>query len=206
MFTFWQGDGYTLAWLCLTSAPGSDSGLLSYHHRQLRQWVEREYDYPGIQHIQVRTAEGFGVLHTLWAWKGKRRFWIPHSELSGAWERFHGAPVVWIKRVGKRSLDAKRVSSYCVSQYCVGQSFLRMSWSWRRGLGGAVVRTWNELKRVRARLNRRYDHIVAWNKLLRGTGFDLSAWSGVWRFVPPPRLGFVFLRAGGAKPLLGPFD
>ena len=46
----------------------------------------------------------------------------------------------------KGDRSRKNLSRYCVSQYCANQfAFVRLSWSWKRGLGGVLVRIWNEI-------------------------------------------------------------
>jgi hypothetical protein len=113
--------------------------------------VERK-GFPRVEHFQIRTGEGNGVLHVLWAWKAadgmlQKSFYIPQRWLSDAWEGLHGACVVWISRVGRSGADTKRVSRYCISQYVGGQSFYEyMSYSWVRTFGFPLVSCWRRFK------------------------------------------------------------
>ena len=150
---YWLSNGYQVLWVCLTSAPDSDADKLAYHHQILRQRIEREFGYHGLEHFQVRTNEGHGVLHIFWAWKEKRpgfrsrSFYIPQDWLSRAWEEIHGAKIVWICRLKNSKKSVKAVSAYAVSQYCAEQNgFQRMSWSWKRTFGFPMVRMWEFFK------------------------------------------------------------
>lgn len=115
----------------LSTAPGGNAEKLAYHHKRLRQSLERKLGFKGVEFFQVETTEGHGVLHVVWAWRGERSFYIPQSWLSTEWERIHGARVVWVSRVGNGQRDRDKVSRYIVAQYCGGQSgFVRFSYSW----------------------------------------------------------------------------
>jgi hypothetical protein len=130
----------------LSSSPESDRGRLSYNHKRLRQVISRRFGYSGIQFAQVRTSEGFGVLHILWAWQGSRSFYIPQEWLSGEWQRIHRAPVVWVSRVGSGKWDRHRVGKYMVTQYCANQrGFEHLSYSWW-SLPFSLARGWETVK------------------------------------------------------------
>lgn len=193
LLTFWGAFGYQVLWVCLTSAPDSDPKKLAYHHQILRQRVERELGYEGLEHITIRTSEGNGVLHVFWAWKPKngrrhRSFYVGQRWLSRNWAEIHGAPIVWVCRANLGNGGKRKMARYCATQYCAGQSKLeRLSWSWKRGLGGALVKTWRKMLEI-------YDWnlnavIPKWEALLSGVGFDV----GSVRFKPPPSLGYVEL-------------
>ena len=150
---FWLAHGYQVLWVTLTSSPNSDARALAYHHQILRQRIEREFGYHGLEHFQVRTGEGYGVLHCFWSWKERRpgfrqrSFYIPQDWLSRAWQQIHNAQVVWICRLRRSKKSIKAVAAYAVSQYCAGQSkFERMSWSWKRTFGFPLVRLWEWFK------------------------------------------------------------
>jgi hypothetical protein len=139
-------------WVTLSTAEGGNADKLTYHHKQLRQRIERQLRYEGLEYYQVRTEEGHGVLHIFWAWRVRdgeraRRFWISQEWLSAQWEGLHGAPVVWIKayRAGHRSRN--RLSRYVISQYVQDQSgYVNMCWSWKRSLGFPIGTMWEELR------------------------------------------------------------
>ena len=198
LLDFWFSRGYVVLWICLTSAPSSPAEKLCYNHRRLKAKISRKYGFGIVEHLAIKTNEGYGVLHLFWACKVKngRRFYVPVRELSKMWEELHGAKIVWVRRIRKKS--SGRLASYCCSQYCSNQNQLeRMSWSWRYGLGGALVKTWQKLKRV---LRRHYPIpfgfycglppyrralLSYWRILLRGGSFVID---GVW-FIGRP-LGF----------------
>ena len=165
--------GFKLLWLTLTSAPGSDFGSLTYHHQQLRQRVERKMGFKGLQHFQVKTLEGNGVLHVLWAYKpaqGERAksFYIPQAWLSRQWEELHGAHRVWVKPVSAGEKSKRRLSKYLMSQYVADQSaYVNMSWSWWRTFGFPLRAVWG----IFARYYRACDYgslIRSWEKVFAG--------------------------------------
>jgi hypothetical protein len=72
--------------------------------------------------FSVRTSEGNGVLHELWAWiapegKKSRSFHVPQRWLSKHWAQIHGAPYVWIKKYKYGENSQKRLPRYMVAQY-----------------------------------------------------------------------------------------
>ncbi|GAJ06306.1 unnamed protein product, partial [marine sediment metagenome] len=86
--------------------------------------------YPGkalssklaFNYIAIKTSEGNGVLHILYAGD-----FIPQSWLSGNWLALHGAWNVDIRD----TYGSKRGIAGYLTQYCAGQhKFLRYSWSW----------------------------------------------------------------------------
>lgn len=149
---FWECHGFQVLWIMLSTAEGGDASKLSYRHKLIRQRIERQLGYDGIEHYQVRTEEGHGVLHIFWAWRSApgqraRRFWIDQRWLADQWNQVHGAPVVWVKayRPGRRSRN--RLSRYVISQYVQDQSgYVNMCWSWKRSLGFPIGAVWNTLK------------------------------------------------------------
>lgn len=181
---YWQSNGFQALWVMLSTASGGDSRLLAEHHSSLIKRVERR-GFPGIQHFQVRTSEGNGVLHVIWAWKAEagfreKSFYVGQRWLSGAWREIHGAPVVWISRIGARRRDAMQVARYCIAQYVSGQSgYEYMSYSWKRAFGFPLVRCWRKFKELIGS----FDELVAeWSRFLAGKvvwcdygGFTLGA-------------------------------
>lgn len=182
---FWECHGFQVLWVMLSTAEGGDANKLSYRHKVLRQRMERQLGYEGIEHYQVRTEEGHGVLHIFWAWRPApgaraRRFWIDQRWLADQWNQIHGAPVVWVKayRPGRRSRN--RLSRYVISQYVQDQSgYVNMCWSWKRSLGFPLGAVWNALKSMwqkrnsirtmrRQRLLPRVVLFRTWENLLAG--------------------------------------
>lgn len=149
---YWQARGYQLLWVMLSTAPGGDRRKLRYHHKRLLQQLDRKLGFGGVEHFLVETTEGNGVLHVVWAWRGSRSFYVPQAWLSAEWERLHGAPVVWVSRIGNGRRDRDRLSRYMVAQYCGSQSgFVRFSYSWWR-CELALAKCWEALKKqARAR-------------------------------------------------------
>lgn len=165
--TYWQKNGFQVLWVCLTTAPGGDSNSLAYHHQKLRQRIERKLNYNDIQHFQVKTNEGNGVLHIFWAWKGARSFYIPQKWLSSQWGDIHNAKIVWIKRLKRGSLSRNKISRYCISQYVTEQAgYQYMSWSWGRTFGFPIVACWDWIKRLCG--DKKGNLMKWWNRLLSG--------------------------------------
>ena len=150
---FWECHKFHVLWVMLSTAEGGDADKLTYHHKRLRQRIEAQLGYRGLEYYQVRTEEGNGVLHVFWAWRAPpgeraRGFWISQEWLSAQWGEIHGAPVVWIKayKPGRRSRN--RLSRYVISQYVQDQcGYVNMCWSWKRSLGFQLGVVWDTLKR-----------------------------------------------------------
>lgn len=167
---YWQSNGYQVLWLMLSSAVDSDASKLAEHHQSLLKRVDRS-GFPGVQHFQVRTSEGNGVLHVLWAWRAadgmlQKSFYIGQRWLSDTWRDLHGAPVVWICRVGSRHRDTLKVARYCIAQYVGEQAgYEYMSYSWRRTFGFPLVSCWRKFKE----LTRSYNRLIKeWASFLAG--------------------------------------
>jgi hypothetical protein len=183
LFYWWNEHNYQLRWVMLSTAAGGDKSKLAYHHKRLRQSVERHLGFDCLEFVQVATDEGNGVLHVVWAWLGLRSFYVDQRWLSAEWERIHGAPVVWIEAIGHGRKDAHNTSRYMITQYCIEQNgFLRLSWSWWR-LPVAMSRAWETLKRLgsesyqdeRFRWHRHYlqtipELVAVWEHLLSTGG------------------------------------
>ena len=198
LLRFWMANGYQILWLCLTSSPSSNPISLNDNFTILKKRVERRYGYANIEHLLIRTNEGYGVYHGFLAYKpakGMRckSFYVPYGWLSRNWLELHHAHQVWVKRVKKSERSRKNVSRYCVSQYCADQNlFQRLSWSWKRGLGGALVRTWLSLKHFYAGKGNMADVIKVWNRVLSGEKVVLRVpgMSLGHAVHPPPNLHF----------------
>lgn len=150
---FWESHGFQVLWLMLSTAPGGDASQLTYRHKRLRQLAEKQLGYKGIEHYQVRTNEGHGVLHIFWAWRVEegeraRQFWVDQRWLSEQWNRIHGAPVVWVKAYKPGRKSRNRLSRYVISQYVQDQAgYVNMCWSWKRSLGFPLGAVWEILKK-----------------------------------------------------------
>jgi hypothetical protein len=173
-----------MLWVMLSTAPGGEASKLAYHHKRLRQSLDRKLGFAGVEFVQVETREGHGVLHVIWAWRGPRSFYVPQSWLSAEWQRIHGARVVWVERLRPGDQSRKSVARYVVTQYCANQKALvRLSWSWW-GLTVALASGWESLKRLasetyrddeRKRWVRNYvrpmaEVVAAWQSLLTSGG------------------------------------
>lgn len=150
---FWECHGFQVLWVMLSTAEGGNPDKLTYNHKRLRQRIEQQLGFAGIEYYQVRTDEGNGVLHVFWAWRPAagdrpRRFWIDQGWLSAQWQEIHAAPVVWIRayKPGRRSRN--RLSRYVISQYVQDQQgYVNMSWSWKRSLGFPLGSMWESLRK-----------------------------------------------------------
>ena len=147
---FWEAHHFQVLWVTLSTAEDGQADKLTSHHKQLRQRIERQLGFRGLEYYQVRTEEGHGVLHIFWAWRvpdgeRARRFWISQEWLSAQWEGLHGAPVVWIKAYQPSHRSRNRLSRYVISQYVQDQcGYVNMCWSWKRSLGFPISRLWEE--------------------------------------------------------------
>ena len=145
---FWEAHHFQVLWVTLSTAEGGQAEKLTYHHKQLRQRIERQLGFRGLEYYQVRTEEGHGVLHIFWAWRvpdgeRARRFWISQEWLSAQWQSLHGAPVVWIKAYQPSHRSRNRLSRYVISQYVQDQcGYVNMCWSWKRSLGFPMRTLW----------------------------------------------------------------
>ncbi|MBA7708000.1 hypothetical protein ES703_116887 [subsurface metagenome] len=124
----------------------------------LRKRIMRKWSMK-MEYWKLRTSEGNGVLHIIYAGP-----WIPQSWLSKSWGEIHNSPIVYIQ---KMRFKRKRLVSYLMSHYLPahddGGLYTRMSWSWGwvfRGFVGAWRWFWK-------RGPTRYDAINEWNKLMR---------------------------------------
>ncbi len=182
---FWECHQFQVLWVTLSTAEGGDAEKLTYHHKQLRQRIERQLGFQGLEYYQVRTEEGHGVLHIFWAWRvpdgeRARRFWISQEWLSAQWQSLHGAPVVWIKAYQPSHRSRNRLSRYVISQYVQDQcGYVNMCWSWKRSLGFPISRLWEEMRhqwstrnayrRIRGEIEiPRIVFIKTWEDLLSG--------------------------------------
>ncbi len=154
MLCYWEGNGYQILRVDLTSSRESNVEDLRKNFRLLRRKVETTFDFPEIEDFIVETAEGNGVLHMIWAWKAKKGFrekpfYIPKQWLSDEWSKLHKAIIVHIAEYDQKSSRSRnRVSAYIVSHYLsAGQGDLvRYSYSWRRSLGFPMVSFWKQFK------------------------------------------------------------
>ena len=200
LLRFWMTHAYQILWITLTSAPTSDPAKLTDHFSTLKKRIERTFGFEDMEHFKISTYEGFGVLHLYLAYKpkpGKRakKFFIPYEWLKKNWGETHGAWDVWIKRVRNSDRSKKNLSKYCVSQYCANQSLLRhISWSWKRGLGGALVRTYTEIKKF---FQSKTECLRIWNRVLSGEEVVIQIPGSALVFVahPPPHLGSDYMWA-----------
>jgi len=138
-------EGYQLIRADFTTGKDGSADLLSKHYAEVMRRVKREFDLD-IEHFTVRTAEGHGVLHCMWAIKHDRAAWISQAWLSDQWNEIHGAHRVWIKRVSSK-FHLKMSVRYLVNQYLAGQtSIVRCSYSWNK-CKIALGRGWSSFKR-----------------------------------------------------------
>lgn len=154
MLAYWEGNGYQLLRVDLTSSNDSKSEDLRKNFRKLRRKVESVFKFDDIEDFVIETSEGNGVLHMIWAWKPKkgyrnRTFYIPHKWLERNWQAIHKAKIVWVAKYDQSSSRSRqRVSGYMVSQYLAGHKsqLVRYSYSWRRTIGFPLVAFWKLFK------------------------------------------------------------
>jgi len=202
LLLFWMTHGYQILWITLTSSSTSDPAKLTDHFSTLKKRIERTFGFEDMEHFKISTYEGFGVLHLYLAYKpkpGKRakKFFIPYEWLNENWLDIHGAWDVFIKKVRNGNRSRKDLSCYGVSHYCADHTLLRrVSWSWKRGLGGALVRTYTEIKQF---LQSKTECIKIWNRVLSGEEVVIQIPGSALVFVahPPPHLGSDYMQAQG---------
>ena len=52
---FWECHQFQVLWVTLSTAEGGDAEKLTYHHKLLRQRIERQLGFQGLEYYQVRT-------------------------------------------------------------------------------------------------------------------------------------------------------
>lgn len=142
-----HGCGFKLFTVHLTSSPQSDFSQI----RENLQEVIRRYERltgATVYCISLKTGEGYGVLHCVWAVDtGGQAGWIDQAWLSAEWKKIHQADRVWVARINNNKKHARNVSSYYVSQYYAGNDKLfNFTYSWKK-LGFAIVQGWDYFKK-----------------------------------------------------------
>lgn len=152
LLLYWEGNGYQILRIDLTSSTKSNSLKLRYNNKKLKAMVERQFGYRDIETYILETAEGNGVLHMVWAWKQKsgfrdKTFYIPFKWLKAQWSRLHQADQVYVQVYDKSDKSSgDKVAGYLVTQYVAGQNFIRYSYSWGLTLGFSMVKFWKLFK------------------------------------------------------------
>jgi len=145
--------------MTLTTAPEARGLDLNSSFQALRKRILRRWS-GGFEYWKLRTSEGNGVLHIIFAGS-----YIPVAWLKQAWSEVHGGSyIVYIQKLrGKR----KRMVNYLMGHYLPSHDnyriYTRMSWSWGwvfRGFAGAWRWFWRKGPTM-------YDAIFEWNKLMR---------------------------------------
>jgi hypothetical protein len=168
--------GYQALWVTLTTAEGGSYEKLSEHREELEARIKRKYGYEVLT-FWVKTHEGNGVLHIVWAIKDSRAVWIDQKWLSDTWFDIHGAKIVYVRRMGRGKKDGRNVARYMVSQYMAGQSlFDRYGYSWKR-LGIALACAWKVFKQNSC-------HLLLWWERRNSDGLhspiDRWVWLDAW--------------------------
>jgi hypothetical protein len=141
-----SSEGYQLFRVDLTTGIGGNAGLMSAHALELVKRVGRVFGY-SVEYFWVRTAEGHGVMHGVWAVKHEKAVYIPQVWLSSQWEEIHGAHRVWIKRISTKG-HLKNAVRYLVNQYLANQSsIVRCSYSWNK-CKVSLGRGWSSFKKI----------------------------------------------------------
>ena len=166
--------GYRVRFLTLTSSREAKRNIQT-DFRVLKERIKRAFGK--FEYLKVRTNEGYGVLHILYA-----GVYIPQSWLSKVWGEIHQSTIVDIRGVDR----IKKLGSYVVSQYLSTQrcSFIRYSWSWGWVYKG-FVKLWYKVTRE----YRFKDAIRIWNSHLSGKTIELDG----KLLKPPPDVKFVTL-------------
>jgi hypothetical protein len=194
---YWSSLNYQLVRVDVTTVVGDleNRAKLATHHRELIRAVERHFGYEGIQHVQVRTSEGGGVIHAVWAIPPGRHFYVGQAWLSKWWLDHHGAHRVWIQRMGRGEGNRRRVCRYVAEQYIAGQVKRdHCSWSHRR-MGFPLKRTWREFKARWWALGGVDPRgmVAGWESLLSGRRVSIAGSGEVWS-LESVRRGLGYLR------------
>jgi hypothetical protein len=100
-FVHLKEQGYQFLRVDLTSSELSCSASLQRHFEELRRRIERTFGFR-IEYFKVKTSEGYGTLHCIFAGKKSKRFFIDHAWLKAQWDDIHRASIVYVKRVSVR--------------------------------------------------------------------------------------------------------
>ena len=132
----WHILGKQLKFMTLTSSTWVNVDKLNLHFQTLRYRINRKFGR--MEYFKIKTNEGNGVLHILFVGN-----YVPQSWLSQNWSKIHNGSVIVDIRALKGS--DKKLARYLVSQYVSGQSFIRLSWSWKWVYKG-FVQDWEKIK------------------------------------------------------------
>ena len=177
-----SSQGYRFLRVDLTSAPESCANSLLRHLEELRRRIKREFGFD-IEMLKIRTNEGNGLLHCVFACKN-RSFFIPSSWLSDQWQKIHRAPIVKIKKMTASKESFKRVAGYFASHGNENHpgKIIRCSWT-QKALKFPIRSTFKRLYRAvydNARSLNFRDLLLAWESLLYnskcrlgGLGFEI---------------------------------
>lgn len=196
---YFRGRGFQLFRLDLTSSKISEGKKMGENWQLLRRVIERRY-HCRILYFKVETSEGHGVYHMVIAIKSDRPVYIPQKWLSKKWRKIHGAPIVYIKRVGKSGGHVRRIGKYFMEQYLAGQSaIVRVSWSWWRSgisIGKAFRDFYNEIRNAFlsgcVKGESRFDRIISY-------GEGMKAWTALLKNGSVIIAGAVFFINGENK-------
>jgi hypothetical protein len=128
-----SSHGESVLSLMLSGGSDESEDRLSADFQVLRKSIFRHWGVL-VQYFRVRARNepslanrGHPLAHLHVLMKGLR--WVAQDWISVEWERIHGAPVVFIRKVADGLSDRKKVASY-VAGYMGHHPFSRMSWSW----------------------------------------------------------------------------
>jgi hypothetical protein len=128
-----SAHGESVLSLMLSGGSDETEDRLSADFQVLRKSILRHWGRL-VQYFRVRARnepslanKGHPLAHLHVLLKGIP--WVPQDWISFEWERIHGAPVVFIRKVLGGLADRKKVASY-VAGYMGHHPFSRMSWSW----------------------------------------------------------------------------
>lgn len=91
------------------------------------------------KYYAVRTSEGNGVYHIPF-WGGN---FIPQKWLSKTWEKIHGATIVYIQKVEKKTVAG--LTGYLLDRYLTNQPIERISYGWGWAWLG-FCKSWENVK------------------------------------------------------------
>src|SRR5258706_9283389 len=158
--------GYRFLRVDLTSSELSCSTSLQRHFEELRRRIERAYGFR-IEFFKLKTSEGHGILHCIFACKTGRSFYIDHEWLKIQWNDIHRASIVYVKRLRPTEADFKRIAGYLADQHH-DDKIVRVSWS-MKCLSFPITKTFKKLYRIfyqKCHSATFHDFIMAWQDLL----------------------------------------
>ncbi|MGF3555095.1 MAG: hypothetical protein ACQXXF_07525 [Thermoplasmatota archaeon] len=164
-YTYYTSVNKPLRFLTLTLSKASVDGLsdydagvfLSNSFILLRKRIRRRFGF--FEYLKVRTNEGNGVLHILYA-----GCYIPYAWLRCNWNEITGSFIIDIRKVFSKDGIGNYLKQYLSNQKC---SYVRSNLSYNFVFRGFVT-YWNFFKSYFCRIGGLFYCIDKWENFLKG--------------------------------------